>query len=244
MGRGFGALDLPESLRALHGCGLRFVLRPPLGAEAASPDRLPAEPADAPQPSAAAPDLSPAPAASDAASRRASRTWTSRSIVHQDDPAETAWPAPWDLYLARAAAPSRTVWTYLELGRDMLAGTAGATDMGAGPEVQARRGLFRNIIQNMAWPKGSVAFWPLAAEGDPEPELFWRGVDHLQAEAVVVFGRGGLAALCPGMDYRHSSLILHNLPVHVLPGPEDMLPDNKDAKRIAWTMLKAVLAER
>ncbi|MEW5772767.1 MAG: hypothetical protein AB1916_04515 [Thermodesulfobacteriota bacterium] len=141
------------------------------------------------------------------------------------------WTGPWKAYRRKLAAPSRTVWTYADLG----------LDLGSRPDPE-RRDLFKLIIHFLKWPKGSVTFWPVAAETDhglaPDPDRFWRGVAESQARTVIVFGRRALAMLFPEETFAPRILHARGLSVVVLPGPSDLLPDNRQAKKIVWDTLR------
>lgn len=75
-----------------------------------------------------------------------------------------------------------TLWTYAELGPDLM-GNASAD----------RSRLLKNIIGNLAWPKGSISFWPFTvAENGRQllkPDIFWLGVQALAPRSVIVFGQ-------------------------------------------------------
>lgn len=150
-----------------------------------------------------------------------------------DESCPGSWAGPWQGYRRKLAVPSRTVWTYADLGRDL----------GATPDP-ARRELFRRIIHFLKWPKGSVAFWPVAAEaGDglvPDPGRFWQGVAECRAGVVVVFGRRALEMLFPEETFAPRIFHARGLSMVVLPGPSDLLPDNRQAKRIVWDTLRSL----
>ncbi|MCA1944467.1 MAG: hypothetical protein LDL30_04170 [Desulfovibrio sp.] len=73
------------------------------------------------------------------------------------------------------------VWTYFQLGQDML----------QQPHA-GRRQLLRELLQALRWPPGSVVFWPLAVPVDGRHEvnigLFWRGLRVLGSKTVCCFG--------------------------------------------------------
>ncbi|GAB7079466.1 hypothetical protein JCM14635_11390 [Megalodesulfovibrio paquesii] len=84
--------------------------------------------------------------------------------------------------------PPHMVWTYFSLGRDLL-----------GDPHPGRRMVLRNVLQALAWPAGSVAFWPLAV---PEAgryainiRLFWRGLRLFGSKIVCCFGEDCKAVL-------------------------------------------------
>jgi hypothetical protein len=131
------------------------------------------------------------------------------------------WPAPWDGFWRKVARPSATVWTYFNLGLDML-----GLEAGAAPSAQ-RRTLFRTLIRGLGWPPGSITFWPMAAPAAvgaaapasqrtrrpaasgravvpapaAEPDLFWRGVAEIEARFVLCFGARALATVYSGATH-------------------------------------------
>jgi hypothetical protein len=152
----------------------------------------------------------------------------------QPKPAEASvdpWPGAWKAYRRKLATPSRTVWTYADLG----------LDLGSAPDT-SRRDLFTLIIHFLKWPKGSVTFWPVAAETDqglsPDPDRFWQGVAECRARTVIVFGRRALKMLFPEETFAPRVFSARGLTVVALPGPADLLPDNRAAKKIVWDTLR------
>lgn len=127
-------------------------------------------------------------------------------------------PVPWGGF--RVPPAPRIAWTYFDLGLDL----GGRTDAG-------RRTLFRGLVRDLAWPSGTIAFWPaavLAPEGAdaliPSAELFWRGMDAMGLRQVACFGRRALSVICPGAEpsaVRHITEAGHV--VLILPGPGDLL---------------------
>lgn len=62
------------------------------------------------------------------------------------------WPLPWRQVWAKTK-PSPLVWTYPELGSDLL----GQSGLHGAPRSE----FLRNLIGSLRLPKGSSAFWPL-----------------------------------------------------------------------------------
>lgn len=145
--------------------------------------------------------------------------------------ASSTYPSPWADLWATLHPPYTMIWTYWQLSEDL----------GGSPDAQ-RRQLFRTILSQLGWPRGSVAFWPLSAydgyNHQIRLDLFWSGVSALQAHIVVVFGSPAFQAL---FSKTRSSFGFTTTPsglqiVHV-PGPDDMLPDTREMKNLAWNML-------
>lgn len=94
----------------------------------------------------------------------------------------------WQQLARRITGRSLAIWTYWELGRDLL-----------GDPSPQRRNFLRQLIQTMRLPKGNIAFWPLAvpqgAELAPDVHCFWRGVSRYMAEQVFCFGPEARTAL-------------------------------------------------
>ena len=101
------------------------------------------------------------------------------------DPARANdWPAPWDVYWSKAK-PAPLVFTYAELGEDL----------GENPSPDRRR-LLGALIGKLAWPKGTITFWPTRTPGaNPDPTLFLRGVRRLGGRAVCCFGSSSIEGL-------------------------------------------------
>ena len=199
----------------------------------------PPPPRPRPQPS---PSVFPRRGATDTAPPRAhsprpAHTGPPATEAASHKPAVPDWTSIWRRYRAKLTVPSRTLWTYFELGQDM----------GDSPDDE-RRALFRRIMQALGWPSGSIGFWPVAYQcrGNLEPrrELFLRGMREAGAHTAVCFGAAAHAILFDDRPYRLETTTLGEATVIVLPGPEDMLgPDAAQAKRIVWERLKAYVPD-
>lgn len=139
---------------------------------------------------------------------------------------------PYELFRQRLRIPSRTIWTYWDLGHDF----------GAAPDDE-RRELFKTILKHLSWPAGSVSFWPLNFElGQTlksQPGQFWRGVREARATTVFCFGERAFKALFPRQDFSLTPTRRDGVIVQPLPGPTAMLGGDMDAKRTVWGMLKS-----
>jgi hypothetical protein len=146
------------------------------------------------------------------------------------DQAES-YPPPWSHLWKNLRPPYTMVWTYWQLAQDL------------GPASDRERTqLLKTILAKLCWPKGSVAFWPISSfDGHrhfPDHEIFWSGVQELQAQMVVVFGTAAFLALFPEKDPRFGfTTTPDKLQIVHVPGPDDMLPDNREMKNLAWNML-------
>ncbi len=145
-------------------------------------------------------------------------------------PAEN-YPPPWSFLWKNLWPPYTMVWTYWQL----------AQDIGPAPNRE-RTQLIKTILAKLCWPKGSVAFWPISSfDGHrhiPDQDMFWSGVQKLHAQIVVVFGRTAFHALFPDNDPCFGfTTTPDKLQIVHVPGPDDMLPDNREMKNLAWNML-------
>ncbi|MCF8109596.1 MAG: hypothetical protein K9J81_11470 [Desulfohalobiaceae bacterium] len=143
-------------------------------------------------------------------------------------------PQPWRSIAQEHPAPCATLWTYWQ-----LAGDLGSK---ASPE---RTLLFRNIRKALGWPQADIVFWPpaeLRASGlHFRSEYFWQGLAVFEPRFVLIFGRPAFKRLFPRTgDRRYGEFIQDHISYIFLPGPEDMLPDQKEAKRVVWNTLKTI----
>lgn len=78
------------------------------------------------------------------------------------DPSQSVaeWPDPWR-QLIRKTHPAPVIWTYPELGSDLL----GMTD----PASAQRSAFLRTLIGSLAMPKGTNAFWPFCFAKTADP---------------------------------------------------------------------------
>lgn len=248
------ALVLSEDLRIWHDLGLHHVLctqdvaalRP---APAAFATPGPARPVQAPAPAARSASGGPPPRPRAAGAPEAPRgagaakpqppRGAQAPEAAVPPPPPSAVPGgplavfPWEQFRPKLAAPSRTVWTYWEL----------AVDFGPRPDP-ARRELFRNIIKALHWPPNSVAFWPLSFEHQGQllanKGSFLRGVGETGAGTIVCFGPRAFEVLFPRQRYAPGTHRLDARTVLALPGPEELLGGDAQAKRLAWDTLRAL----
>lgn len=107
------------------------------------------------------------------------------------------WPKIWQDQFKKTAR-GKLIWTYWQLGSDLL-GLAGEDSEGRGQ----RSDFLRKVIQELAQPKGTHTFWPMALPDEngqytANPVLFWSGVEALQCRAVVMLGSAAAVPLVPG----------------------------------------------
>jgi hypothetical protein len=155
---------------------------------------------------------------------------------HEAEPKKSIrFPAPWDEIWASSRPPYTSVWTYWDLCQDI--GSSHDPD---------RKVLFDRILDALQRTRYEVFFWPVTvfAEGNWQvrQDLFWHGVRMSGACTVVCFGERVFQALFPDAATAYTSLSHEGYQVVYVPGPEEMLPDNREAKRIVWKMLKRTLS--
>ncbi|MEG6549707.1 hypothetical protein V6C53_05650 [Desulfocurvibacter africanus] len=145
-------------------------------------------------------------------------------------PEPCAWSGPFLYALERLKPPVRAMWTYWEL----------AQDFGGEPDSN-RRQLWANIIKSLPY-KQRVGFWPVSEfRGGTmlaKPALFWQGVREFGATHVLCFGRRACMTLFPDRPFSPGVFQHGDLTAVILPGPDDMLPDNRQLKAVTWNLLK------
>lgn len=234
------ALNIREGLRSWHEAGLRLVFKADFPAAKAAEDaraaRAVAAPAPAPKQGAHVSHETPA-APKRRPPQRPQKVNPRQQPAQPSAPKKTAPPPagpqfPWEEFRPKLHTPSRTVWTYWDLG----------DDFGENPSAE-RRKLFAAIIKNLHWPAGSITFWPVSAQHRgfllPHPGSFWRGVREAEAQTVFCFGERAFQALFPGQDFTPGIRQKNGMNVYVLPGPNAMLAGDKQAKLVAWNGLKS-----
>ena len=143
-------------------------------------------------------------------------------------------PELWRRIVQEHPAPCATLWTYWQLTSDL--GSEASSD---------RIQLFRNIRKALGWASTDIVFWPLAEQRASglhcRSECFWQGLAVFDPRFVLIFGRQAFKRLFPSTEERrYGQFIQDHISYIFLPGPEDMLPDQKEAKRLVWNTLKAI----
>lgn len=140
-------------------------------------------------------------------------------------------PEPWlSLWSKLALQPCPLLWTYFELGPDLLS---------SGPNQ--RRDLFSKICQHLDIPGEWIVFWPLSEQYSqgirPRVDIFWQGVNRIKPSYLVIFGQKAMRLLYPEQAGQYGFYLQSSPSVLYLPGPEEMLPDNRQTKSFVWQML-------
>ena len=221
------SLDLDETLRPWRTNGISHILcKDPVSVTAnrrvspSTPAARQVRKAQAPQRAVTTPPAKQAPTAPPAAA----------PVV-----ASSEIPAPFQALLNRTAIPSFTLWTYWEFGSDIQ----GEPDPG---RQRLWRDMLKALHDRLRWPRGSIAFWPMSTIRDgrivADLDLFMYGVRRIMPVYVFCFGKQAFQSFFPGREYSVGRYTRGTLSIQVLPGPEEMLPDNKAVKGAAWKIFQ------
>ena len=147
-------------------------------------------------------------------------------IGESGPPEQTSlWLEPWGSLFKSVRRPARTVWTYMELGLDL-----------SGNPDPVRRETLLKLTSALAWPKGSITYWPLAVPKDgnlaPDKNLFHKGAMAIRARLIVCFGRNAAEII----EVQESSFPK----ILVLPELQELHVDQKNFEQ-ALTMLRQTL---
>ena len=224
---------LPETFRIWNAAGLRHILVEGSGQAESGPvqDEISPQPSSEASP-LVSPEVSPenTPEVSPEASSPA-------SVPTFSPISSEVWPHPWDRFRdERLTRPSHSIWTYLTLG----------ADMGGNPDPERRR-VLKQIIPALAWPEGSIAFWPLAVleEGYlcENTALFRQGTEYAHASHVVCFGEEAFRLLCPDRTFvpgKHDCPALPSIrSLLALPGLDALSP-GESGWREALSLLQSI----
>ena len=169
-----------------------------------------------------------------------------RYILHTDNQPDTNnrtnsnpatkldFPEPWESVLKTTNPPVPIVLTYYQLPEDL-----GNSHMFDNNRIQ----LFQNILKALNWPKENRAFLPATRIVDndlqEEPDIFWKIIQILNPAYLICFGEPVFKMLFPDKSLVFDQFEIENdLDVLFVPGPDDMLPDNREAKKRVWNFLK------
>ncbi|MGL1863480.1 MAG: hypothetical protein OCC46_13225 [Pseudodesulfovibrio sp.] len=125
--------------------------------------------------------------------------------------AASKFPEPWSTFLARVPEAPKVVWTYMELGLDL------------GGQADPKRGaVLRNLLANhLKWPKGTTAFWPVAAllnsALQPNSAMFWKGWELWKTPYIACFGEEALRIIHPDAEPGNTTYLLDHVTIFVLP---------------------------
>lgn len=143
-------------------------------------------------------------------------------------------PEPFHFYFKNLHFPLRVIWTYWELDIDCRA-----------EADQQRLDLWASIQRAMKWSTNLIAQWPVAVRTEPGEELqpnlnpLIELIKHFKPAHLLCFGEPVKRLLqASGSDLDDFSGM--GCSVYFLPGAEDMLPDNRQAKQYAWDIIKQI----
>ena len=142
----------------------------------------------------------------------------------------------WLSWLEQLSSPRSVVLTYWKLCQDR----AERQD----EQSRQRRDLFARMLAGLGWPRSEYAFWPVSdcPEGDihADTDLFRQGIRSLRPRYVIVFGAEASRAVFPHLDPYSRRTESEGISYLFLPDPDEMLPDNREAKNLVWRELKAL----
>jgi hypothetical protein len=121
----------------------------------------------------------------------------------------------------------------MELGLDL-----------AGQSDPRRAGVLRNLIAHLRWPKGTTAFWPVAAltNGALEPDAakFRKGWNLWHTPDIACFGLDALHVIQPQADAGCATCFLEHTTIHVLPSLTELMAMLPHEQQMAVDVLSAL----
>lgn len=148
-----------------------------------------------------------------------------------------AWPAQWRSLFERTPSGAPLLWTYWALG----------DDLGGAPDIQ-RRELLRQILGDLAMPRGTHCFWPVSLPDDSgeltsDIPIFLAGVERLAPRACIIMGSRALQAAAPGLRLRPFQQARHRgRLIIVLPDMDMLLKEPQRAKAVVAYLRPALAA--
>lgn len=123
-------------------------------------------------------------------------------------------PIEWEPFFKDYVKPAKVVVTYFELGNDL-----------SGRASVLRRQILKKILAQLGWPRGTVAYWPIAIpiRGKLEVflDVFWQGVRMMNATSLICFGTTALSHLSATELQSCQPLLCGGLPCFVFPELEE-----------------------
>ena len=144
-------------------------------------------------------------------------------------------PQPWSTFAAKSKAGRPLLWTYQELGLDLL-GRGNAN----------RSNIIKKIITTLKLPAGSSNFWPHSVpeqtpqgqEFKQEPSFFEQGFNALEPQFLLVFGKPSAEAIIPNINCLPYSYTHYNNKVLIyLPGLEELEDNQKLRKSVEFLQI-------
>lgn len=138
---------------------------------------------------------------------------------------QTPPPPAWLRFLFHGKQPPvKTLWTYQGLGQDLASVTTP-------PRLELFRKIQAAACAQGGWAERDICVWPI------EASECVAGLEFFQPRLILVFGALPAEAMPttpPG------NILLHGIPLHELPGLDEMLAGDKTAKNAAWEFLKTL----
>lgn len=154
---------------------------------------------------------------------------------------ESSWPAIWREQFGHTKR-GRIVWTYANIGKDLLAGrNPDSAESVESAQARARRSqMLRKLLGALKYPAGTHTFWPCQLEESLEPEIFWSGVRALGSRGVIILGEDCATALLGSKASPFTSPIFRGHRAIVLRALEDY--SDQDHESIV-SFLRSILAQ-
>lgn len=163
--------------------------------------------------------------------------FASSAQTNDDGPSYAALEAePWPAFLAKAPRNSLSIWTYPEL----------ASDWTVSPHEDRKR-LWMTLIKALAFPKGSLGFFPFALAGEANQGRaameFYLGIARIAPRSIVYFGVAPdhPASSLPGFVFTELG---YTPLVHHAPHPNDLLAmDEAQLRDFAGSLRNLLMQE-
>jgi hypothetical protein len=146
------------------------------------------------------------------------------------------WPLPLQEYWRRIQHPCSVIITYFNLDDDFR-----------GSPNRQRLDLLHSIIKAKSWPLKLIAFWPPILHGLDAPSpaasmsCFQELVDILNPRYIFCYGKAAQQFFFEYLPkFSNTSSTSESTRLVLLPGLEDMLPDNKLVKKETWEIIRAL----
>ncbi|MFH1913151.1 MAG: hypothetical protein ABIK45_02610 [Pseudomonadota bacterium] len=124
----------------------------------------------------------------------------------------------------------------MELGLDL-----------AGQSDARRAGVLRNLITHLRWPRGTTAFWPVAALRDgalePSGAMFWKGWESWRTQHIACFGHEALRVIHPEAEAGCATVFLEHVTIHVLPSLAELVSRLPHEQQMAVDVLSTLRLE-
>ncbi len=138
------------------------------------------------------------------------------------------------MHLSKQPTPIFSVWTYWEFPLDL-------TENALIERKALWANLYKAIVQPRNWGRDSVVFWGLSRNENgnllADTALFQAGLRYLMPVYIFCFGQKAFSVLFPDKPYAEGTFLYGRYALVSLPGPEKMLPDNREIKSKVWKVL-------